>query len=180
MPFNLARERAHLAGFAVVLLLFLALVSVLGSVLLPLGISIVIAYVLLPVARWLERWMPWRHDRPGLARGVAVGVIYLVALAVLAGVLIAVIPPTVDQGRQFADDFPEFLNDARTTVEGWVDQYADVVSQDARDQIEEALATWGTSSAALPGAWSSSPSASSPAPLPSSLRWQRPPCWSST
>ena len=143
MPFNLARERAHLVGFAVVLLLFLALVSVLGSVLLPLGISIVIAYVLLPVARWLERWMPWRHDRPGLARGVAVGVIYLVALAVLAGVLIAVIPPTIDQGRQFADDFPEFLNGARTTVEGWVDQYADVVSQDARDQIEEALADVG-------------------------------------
>ena len=101
MPFNLARERAHLAAFAVVLFVFLAMVSVLGSVLLPLGISIVIAYVLLPVARWLERWMPWRHDRPGLARGVAVGVIYLVALAVLAGVLIAVIPPTIDQGRQF-------------------------------------------------------------------------------
>ena len=50
---------------------------------------------------------------------------------------------TADQGRQFAGDFPEFLNGARTTVEGWVEQYVDVVSQDIRDEIEEALADAG-------------------------------------
>ena len=80
---------------------------------------------------------------PGLARGAAVGVIFLAALGVLAGVLVAVIPPTVDQGRQFADDFPEFLNDARLTIEGWVERYVDVVPADVRDQIEGALASAG-------------------------------------
>ena len=139
MPFHLARERAQLAAFAAVLLLALALVYVLGSVLLPLGLSIVIAYVLLPVARFIEQRLPWRHGRPGLARTSAVGIIYLAALGVLAAVLLAVIPPTVDQGRQFTEDFPEFLQDARVTIEGWVDEYVDVISQDARDQIEEAL-----------------------------------------
>ena len=143
MPLNLGRERAHLVAFGVVLLAFLALVYMLGSVLLPLGISVVLAHVLLPLARLSERWLPWRHDRPGLARGVAVGVIYLAALAVLAGVLVAVVPPTIDQGREFAEDFPEFLNDARTTVEGWVERYIDVVPTDVRDEIEDVLANAG-------------------------------------
>ncbi len=143
MPFHLSRERAHLAAFAAVLLLALALVYVLGSVLLPLGISIVIAYVLLPVARFIERRLPWRHGRPGLARTSAVGIIFLAALAVLVSVFLAVIPPTVDQGRQFAEGFPEFLQGARVTIEGWVEEYVDVISQDARDQIEEALANVG-------------------------------------
>ena len=143
MPLNLGRERAQLAAFGVVLLVALALVFLLGSVLLPLGISIVIAYVLLPVARVLERWMPWRHGRPGLARGSAVGVIFLAGLGLMVAVLVSVIPPTIDQGEQFVDDFPEFLNDARTTIEGWLERYVDVVPTDVRDQVEEALADAG-------------------------------------
>ena len=62
--------------------------------LLTLGLSVVIAYVLLPVARLLVRAMPWRHNHPGLARGTAVGAIYLAGLAALAAFLITVIPPT--------------------------------------------------------------------------------------
>ena len=115
----------------------------LGSVLLVLGISAVLAYVLLPVARFLERWMPGRANRPGLARGLSVGVIFLAALGIFIGVLVAVIPPTIEQGREFAEDFPDFLADARYTVEGWVDRYTDLVTEEQRDQIEEALAEVG-------------------------------------
>ena len=143
MPFNLSRERAYLAAFAVFLVALVALIFWIGSVLLPLGLSIVIAYVLLPVARLIERWMPWKADRPGLARSSAVGIIFLAALGVLAGVLVAVIPPTVDQGREFAEDFPEFLSDARVTVEGWMERYVDVVPAGVRDQIEDVVANAG-------------------------------------
>ena len=136
-------NRPHLVAFGVVLLLALLVVYLLGSVLLVLGISAVLAYVLLPVARFLERWMPGRAGRPELARGLSVGVIFLAGLAILIGVLDAVIPPTIHQGQEFAEDFPEFLADARTTVEGWVDRYVDVVPRDQRDQVEEALAGVG-------------------------------------
>lgn len=136
-------NRPHLVAFGVVLLVALLVVYLLGSVLLVLGISAVLAYVLLPVARLLEQWMPGHATRPGLARGLSVGVIFLAALGVLISVLVAVIPPTIDQGRQFAEDFPEFLADARVTIEGWVDRYADVVTEEQRDQVETALADVG-------------------------------------
>ena len=76
------------------------------TVLLTLGLSVVIAYVLLPVARLLVRAMPWRHDHPGLARGTAVGAIYLAGLAALAAFLITVIPPTVDQDQAIRRRLP--------------------------------------------------------------------------
>ena len=136
-------NRPWLLAVAAVLLVVFAVLYFMGTVLLVLGLSLVIAYVLLPVVRLLERGMPWRHNRPGLALGVAVAVIYLAALALLAGFLITVIPPSVEQGQQFAEDFPSFLKDARVTIEGWADRYADVVPQNARDQIEEALADAG-------------------------------------
>lgn len=115
----------------------------LGTVLLTLGISVVIAYVLLPIAKLLERGMPWRNTRSGLARGIAVGFIFLVGLGIFAGLIIAVVPPTIEQGQRFIEDFPYFLNNARTTLEGWIAQYADLVSSDLRDQAEEALAGAG-------------------------------------
>ncbi len=136
-------NRPHLVAFGVVLLVALLVVYLLGSVLLVLGLSAVLAYVLLPVARFLERWMPGRANRPELARGLSVGVIFLAALGILIGVLVAVVPPTVDQGQEFAEDFPEFLADAQATVEGWVDWYGEVVSEEQRTQIEDALANVG-------------------------------------
>lgn len=136
-------SRPRLLAAAAVLLVVLAVLYFMGTVLLVLGFSLVIAYVLLPVARLLERGLPWRHDRPGLARGAAVGVIFLAALALLAGFLITAIPRSIEQGQQFIDDFPTFLKDARVTIEGWANRYAEVVSQDVRDQIEEVLTDAG-------------------------------------
>ena len=139
----LAGNRPWLLAAAAVLLAALVVLYLMGTVLLTFGLSIVLAYVLLPVTRLLERGIPWRRKRPVLARGTAIGVIFLAALGILIGVLIAVVPPTIDQGRQFAEDFPAFLNDGRVTIEGWIDRHIDLVPQDLRDQAEQGLADAG-------------------------------------
>ena len=143
MESSLKRKRLLLLGAAAIVVATLVILYVLGSVLLTLGISTVIAYVLLPVARLLERGMPWRHSRPGLARGIAVGIIFLVGLSIFAGLLIAVIPPTVRQTQGFIEGFPNFINHARITIEGWVDEYIHLVPPDVRNQAEGALAEAG-------------------------------------
>ena len=143
METSLKRKRFLLLGTAAIVVVALAIFYFLGSVLLTLGISAVIAYVLLPVAKLMERGMPWRRSRPGLARGISVGIIFLVGLGVFVGLIIAVVPPTVEQGQRFIDNFPAFINNARITIEGWVAQYADLVPGDVRDKAEEALSGAG-------------------------------------
>ena len=140
---SLRTKRLYLVGAAAVVVVAVAVLYFLGTVLLTLGISAVIAYVLLPVARLLERGMPWRHSRPGLARGTAVGIIFLVGLGIFAGLLIAVIPPTVRQTQGFIEGFPDFINNARITIEGWVNEYIHLVPPDVRNQAEGALAEAG-------------------------------------
>ena len=140
----MSRNRLLVLATAGVVVVALAAVYFLGTVLLTLGISAVIAYVMLPVARLLERGMPWRHRRPDLSRGIAIGIIFLVALAVLAGILAAVIPPTIEQSREFIEDFPAFFREARETVEGWIARYEHLIPPEARDLAEEALAGAGS------------------------------------
>lgn len=137
------RKRFLLLAAAALVVVTLAVLYLLGSVLLTLGISVVIAYVLLPVARLLERAMPWRHRRPGLSRGIAIGIIFLAGLGVLAGALALVIPPTIHQGQRFIEGFPSFLNSSRVILEGWIAEYADLIPANIRDSAEETLANVG-------------------------------------
>lgn len=136
------RRRLLLASAAVVAVTLVAL-YLLGTVLLTLGLSVVIAYVLLPLVRLLERVMPWRGNRPGLCRGLSIGVVYFCALGIVAGVLVAMVPPTIEQGRRFAEEFPTFFNSARMTLEDWMARYSDEIPVEVRDRIEETLSQAG-------------------------------------
>ena len=140
---DMKRKRFLLLAAATVVVVTLALLYLLGTVLLVLGISAAIAYVLLPVAHLLERVMPWRNRRPGLSRGISVGIIFLFALGVFVGVAILVIPPTIHQSQQFVEEFPGFFRHARMTVEGWVAHYADLIPVEMRVQAEEILSDAG-------------------------------------
>ena len=84
---ELKQKRRMLVGTAAVVITTLLVFYFLGTVLLTLGLSLVAAYVLLPVARLMERAMPWRKGRPGLSRGIAVAVIFVAVLGILAGLL---------------------------------------------------------------------------------------------
>lgn len=143
MDTELRQKRRRLIAAGAVVIATLLVLYLLGTVLLTLGISVVLAYVLLPVARLLERAMPWRDRREGLSRGSAVSVIFVVILGLMAGTLAVVIPPTVEQGQRFAEEFPEFFSSARTTIEGWLTRYTEQIPPDIRAQIEEALASAG-------------------------------------
>ncbi len=128
---------ASLFGAAVVLLYLL------GSVLITVLFSALIAYALLPLANVITRPMPWRESRPDLSRSIAVGFIFLVAIGIFAGSMALVIPPTIEQSEEFIEDLPTFFNAARSTIEGWLGDYTDLVPDDVRAQVEENLANMG-------------------------------------
>lgn len=127
------------AVFAVLLLL----IYMLGSVLITVLFSALIAYVLLPMTNVIVRVMPWRESRPELSRGIAIGVIFVVAVGIFAGSMALVIPPTIEQSREFIDEFPAFFNSARATIEGWMGDYTELVPDEVRAQIEQNLADMG-------------------------------------
>jgi predicted PurR-regulated permease PerM len=72
------------------------------AILIRILIALFIAISLDPAVRWLTR--------RGMRRGVAVTLIFLLALALVAAFLISVIPPLVTQGRNLADDLPDYLS----------------------------------------------------------------------
>ena len=156
MDREIKRKRFLMLSATSVFVGLLVLLYLLGSVLITVLFSGLIAYVLLPLTNVIVRAMPWSDSRPELSRGIAVGMIFVLAAGIFVGVMALVLPLTIEQSKEFIDNFPTFFNDARVTVEGWVGEYADTVPDDVREQIEQNLADMG--SVVVNAAWQVLPS----------------------
>ena len=121
------------------LILVVGLLVLARGALFPFILSGALAYLLFPVVKALESLMPWRKRWPNLSRVVSILLIYVAAIAVLAGALAIIIPPTFRQAVEFVDEVPDLLGRARTTVEGWNEQYSSRVPEDVREVIEDKL-----------------------------------------
>ena len=151
MDQEIKRKRFLMLSAVAIFAVLLLVLYVLGSVLITVLFSALIAYVLLPLTNVIVRMMPWRESHPELSRGIAVGLIFVVAASIFAGSMALVIPPTIEQSREFIDEFPTFFNSARTTIEGWIGDYTELVPDEVRAQIEQGLA--GMGSVVVDAAW---------------------------
>lgn len=116
----------------------------LGDLLLVFGLSGIIAYTLLPLVRLVERIVPWRERRPGLARTIAVLLMFLLVLAIIVGALFIIVPPTIREGNRFIQEFPQLFRNARISVEAWIAAYSERIPVQLREQIEGVAADAGS------------------------------------
>ena len=100
-PADLFRWGALVSLGAATTLIGLYALYTVRAILIRILIALFIAVSLDPAVRWLTR--------RGMRRGVAVTLIFLLAFALAAAFLISVIPPLVTQGRNLADDLPDYL-----------------------------------------------------------------------
>jgi predicted PurR-regulated permease PerM len=115
----------------------------LAGVLFPFAIGGVLAYMLFPIVRVLERVMPWQEKRPTLSRVIAIAIVIVVALGIIAGSLALIIPQIVNEATLFIADLPEFFQAARATIGQLNREYTERIPEGIKQNIEEGLANAG-------------------------------------
>jgi predicted PurR-regulated permease PerM len=93
-----------------------ALARAAGPVLLILIVASLVALMLNPIVRRLERFMP---------RGLAIASIYLGALAALIGIVIALADPVSTQVSRFSNDVPHLVHQANkdlSNLQNWLNR----------------------------------------------------------
>ena len=111
--------------------------------LLPFIISVVLAQLFYPVVVFLEKRLPGHNRMPGVSRIVSILIIYVAFAGVVAGVLYLTVPPLFAESEELLQTFPDLYERARSTVEGWSQEYAERIPVELRTQIEEAVAAGG-------------------------------------
>jgi predicted PurR-regulated permease PerM len=83
-------------------------ISYLQPVLIPIAIAAILAYLLDPLVTWLEKRR--------LSRTMSVITVFSASIAMVAGILIYIIPAVGNQGQQFAIHMPEYLERAQALI----------------------------------------------------------------
>ncbi len=105
--------------------------------LIPFGVGAVIAYAFEPVVEPLARIIETRLGArsPRFARGLAVGVVYLVFLAALAVVGFFLLSVAADQVNHFVEQLPTLVRAAREQADEWTRLYRENVSTGMQEQL---------------------------------------------
>lgn len=78
---------------------------------------IVLLIVGILLATAISRPVEYLHQRLNLPRGLGILIMYLVILAGLTGLIYLLVPPVVEEGATFAQEFPALLDEWRARLE---------------------------------------------------------------
>ena len=135
------RKRLVLVVASIVVVFLLLYVA--RGALFPFIIGGVLAYVLFPAVKALEKIMPWRRRYPDASRIIAISIIYIGVLVIFIEILALTIPPVVRQSTHLIENLPDIYNEARQATEDLAERYLDNIPPDVRLKAEEILADLG-------------------------------------
>ena len=110
------------------------------DILLPFLMGALIAYILLPLVRWVNKKLYVRFiKRDGVRWAVSVGTIFLLVVAAVAGLFAYLVPVLVSNIQEFAANFSDYLEKGQDLIERLMTENV-VFSQPAvREGINNAL-----------------------------------------
>ena len=114
------QRRKRLALWLTLAVLVAGVLWVSRQVLLPYVVSLVLAYLLLPLVNWLDKHMPARFQQRHVNRPLAIIVTYALLLAIIAGLLAFAVPLLVDQFDILIQNWPTLVDQAQDWgKQGW-------------------------------------------------------------
>mgnify|MGYP003321722723 FL=1 len=113
------------------------------GVLLPFVIGIVLTYLLYPIVRIVEKVLPGKTLYPKLSRGIAIAIVYLLAIVLLVVGFLLIIPPLFSQSTDLIGKLPVFVTEAINSVEGWNKEYSNSLPEPLQYEIGGILAAIG-------------------------------------
>ena len=111
----------------------------LRGALFPFIVGGALAYIMHPLVAWLERRMPGRGSRPVLARVLSIFIMFAAMAGVIAGALVIVLPPLLEQFRLFIESLPSLITEARFSVEGWNREISGAIPEEIRLLVQDAV-----------------------------------------
>ena len=137
MSTHARRNRIVLVAGATVVVAVLLYVA--RGALFPFFLGGLLAYLLTPIVRMLEKVTPWRKRWPKATRFIAINVVYLAGLSLTIAFLATVIPLAVEETGHFIEGIPDLYNNARGTIESLNEEYTRRVPENVRVEIQAAM-----------------------------------------
>lgn len=132
----LIRRHWRLIVFILGLFFVFWLLWVLRSVLIPFIVGFILAYLILPIIRWVEKRLPGVGKNPQLKRVTILVVIYLLSLAVIGLMVFYIIAVLGKSLLSLIQDAPQIIPNAVAMITHWLKSIPILSSPSIQQQID--------------------------------------------
>lgn len=133
--------RPALILVAIALVLYIAWVSM--AVLIPFLIGILLAYLLMPLVKWLENALPPRDKAPKVKRVVSIIIVFIIFMAVMILFAVYIGSALGAASTVLLEKAPEFISKGLEQFGGWLKMFKGGLPQAVAGQFETFVAGLG-------------------------------------
>jgi predicted PurR-regulated permease PerM len=122
--------------FIIAVVAFFWLVWTLRNVLLPFIIGLILAYLLFPLILWLEKRLPLKRRWQGSRRVFLIILVYLLLIAIIAGIGYLTVPIIVNSLTNFFSSLPQIIPDTINRLQDWTNRLRERLPPEIRSQVD--------------------------------------------
>jgi len=142
---NFFHQYWRLIALVLGVIAFIWVIYLVRGFLLPFAIGLVLAYLLMPLVRWLEKHLPPRKKWPGFRRVFAVVLVFILLICLVGGFLYLLVSAVINATVTLIDNTPLFISDALDRVQQWLDGIISTLPPDMQQDIRDAFSSGGMS-----------------------------------
>lgn len=137
---NFIKKHRRLIGFLLVAAVCIWLIYILRSVLFPFIFGLVLAYLLLPIVKWIERKLPETQKRWHMRRALVIGSAYIVFFALFTGFVVYLFssmkPALTSLAANAADFYHSAYDNIMTATDVFTDLLFNLLPEGVHQQID--------------------------------------------
>ncbi|MBR4199827.1 MAG: AI-2E family transporter [Oscillospiraceae bacterium] len=119
------------------------------SVLAPVILGVIFAYLMSPMQSWIEKQLIRLTDRkkphPKIRRGLSVGITILVFLAAITGLIASIVPELISSSKNLLGSLPEYL----TNITDWINSHIASLQEDQPQVYSFLISFWNNTQNSL-------------------------------
>jgi predicted PurR-regulated permease PerM len=125
------------------IILFIWVLYLLRTVILPFAVGLVLAYLLMPLVLWLEERLPPRRKWPAFRRVISVLIALLVLVCIVGAFSYFVVSAIIQASTELLDNAPYFVSQSLEQIQGWLDDIIASLPADIQEEVNNAFEETG-------------------------------------
>ncbi len=142
---NVLVKHWRLVSLILGIIVFLWIVYLLRTFLLPFAIGLVLTYLFHPMVIWLETRLPPRRKWPGFKRIISVLIVFLLLLCLIGGFAYVMISTVIDASVKIVDSAPYIIGRSLILVQDWFEGVMESLPVEIQEEVRNELLSGGVS-----------------------------------
>jgi predicted PurR-regulated permease PerM len=142
---NVFIKHWRLVALVLGIIIFIWVVYLLRTFLLPFAIGLVLAYLFMPLVTWLETWLPPRRRWPSFKRIVSVLIVFLLLLCIVGGFLYVLVSTVIDASMRLVEGAPYIFGRSLSLVQDWFEGVLENLPVSVQEEIRQDVLQIGVS-----------------------------------